>query len=167
MSQKPTNMGIAGVEPCQLAPTVGMKGSGSTDSLAPSPTNAKIDNDTTIDTVVGIAVSAIIDINPSGPEVDIAGSTAIGTASPSTTGLTPAMTIIDPTSGTAGAISMVTGGFDMAFGLFNFRVDNDGAMELISISDSAPPTAETSTPPAVRGKPRQSHHWRHWRRNQS
>jgi hypothetical protein len=41
----------------------------------------------------------------------------------------------------------------MAFGLFNFRVDNDGAMELISISDSAPPVAKTSTPPAVGGKP--------------
>jgi hypothetical protein len=41
----------------------------------------------------------------------------------------------------------------MAFGLFNFRVDNDGAIELISISDSAPPAVETSTPPAVGGKP--------------
>jgi hypothetical protein len=41
----------------------------------------------------------------------------------------------------------------MAFGLFNFHVDNDGAMELISISDSAPPVAETSTPPAVEGNP--------------
>jgi hypothetical protein len=41
----------------------------------------------------------------------------------------------------------------MAFGLFNFRVDNDGAMELISISDSAPPVAEASTPLAVGGKP--------------
>jgi hypothetical protein len=41
----------------------------------------------------------------------------------------------------------------MAFGLFNFRVDSDGAMELISISDSAPLTAETSAPPAVGGNP--------------
>jgi hypothetical protein len=41
----------------------------------------------------------------------------------------------------------------MAFGLFNFRMDNDGAMELISISDSAPPVAETSTPPVVEGNP--------------
>jgi hypothetical protein len=116
-------------------------------------TNAKIDIDTTIDTIVGIAVPAIIDANPSEPEVDIAGSTVIDTTSPSTTGLTPAATIVDPTSGTAGAVSTVTGGFDMAFGLFNFRVDNDGAMELISISDSAPPMAETSTPPAIGGKP--------------
>jgi hypothetical protein len=170
-------MGIAGVEPRQLAPTVGTMGSGSTDSPAPSPTNAKIDVDTTIDTVVGIvvptvidtnakididttinatvgiAVPAIIDTNPSEPEVDIVGLTIIGTASPSTTGLTLVAAIVDPTSGTAGAVSTVTRGFDMAFGLFNFRVDNDGAMELISISDSAPPTAETSTPPAVGGKP--------------
>jgi hypothetical protein len=180
---------------------VGTTGSGSTDSPAPSPTNAKIDIDTTIDTVVGIAVPtvidtnakididttidtvvgiavptiidtntkididttidtiigiampAIIDANPLEPEVDIAGSTVIDTASPSTTGLTPAATIIDPTLGTAGAVSTVTGGFDMAFGLFNFRLDNDGAMELISISDSAPPMAKTSIPPAVGGKP--------------
>jgi hypothetical protein len=115
--------------------------------------DTKIDIDTTIDTIIGIAMPAIIDANPSKLEVDITGSTIIDTASPSTTGLTPATTIIDPTSGTAGAVSTVTGGFDMAFGLFNFRVDSDGVMELISISDSAPPTAETSTPPAVGGKP--------------
>jgi hypothetical protein len=41
----------------------------------------------------------------------------------------------------------------MAFGRFNFRVDNDRAIELISISDSAPPAAEASTPPAVEGNP--------------
>jgi hypothetical protein len=56
-------MGIAGVEPCQLAPTVGTTGSGSTDSPALSPTNAKIDIDTTIDTVIGIAVPTVIDTN--------------------------------------------------------------------------------------------------------
>jgi hypothetical protein len=160
-----------------LAPTVGTTGSGSTDSPAPSPTNDKIDIDTTIDTTVGIAVPtvidtnakididtiidtvagiavpAIIDANPSELEVDIVELTIIDTASPSTTDLTPAMTIVDPTSGTAGAVSTVTGGFNMAFGLFNFRVDNDGAMELISICDSAPFMAETSTPPAIGGKP--------------
>jgi hypothetical protein len=41
----------------------------------------------------------------------------------------------------------------MAFGLFNFRVDNDGAMELISINDSALPVADPSTPPAIRDIP--------------
>jgi hypothetical protein len=46
----------------------------------------------------------------------------------------------------------VTGGFDMAFGLFNFCVDNDGVVELISISDSASLVAETSTPIAVGGQ---------------
>jgi hypothetical protein len=170
-------MGIAGVEPRQLAPTMGTTGSGSTDSPAPSPTNAKIDInttidtivgiavpiiidtnakidiDTTIDTIVGIAVPAIINANPSEPEVDIAGSTVIDTASPSTTNLTPVTTIVDPTLGMAGVVPTVIGGFDMAFGLFNFRVDNDGTMELISISDLAPLTTETSTPPAVGGKP--------------
>jgi hypothetical protein len=116
-------------------------------------TNAKIDIDTTIDTNVDIAVPAIIDTNPPEPEVDIVESTVIDTASTSAIDLTPAATIIVPTSGMAGAVSTATGGFDMAFGLFNFRVDSDGAMELISISDSAPLTVETSALPAVGGKP--------------
>jgi hypothetical protein len=80
-------------------------------------------------------------------------SIIIDTASPNATDLIPAATIVGPILGTAGAVSTATGGFDMAFGLFNFRVDSDGAMELISISDLAPLTAETSTPPAVGGKP--------------
>jgi hypothetical protein len=41
----------------------------------------------------------------------------------------------------------------MAFGLFNFHVDSNGAMELLSIGDSAPLMAKTTTPPAVGGKP--------------
>jgi hypothetical protein len=63
------------------------------------------------------------------------------------------MIIINPTSGTAGAASMVTGVFDMAFRLFNFHMDSNGVAELISVSDSTPPVAETSTPPAVGGNP--------------
>jgi hypothetical protein len=181
-------MGIAGVEPRQLAPTVGTTGSGSTDSPAPSPTidnltastrfdvpssamtvnsaspldidsainfdtNGKIDIDSAINTAVGIAVPAIIDNNPSETEVDIAGSTIIDTASPSAADLTPAAIIIDPTSGTAGAVLTVTGGFDMAFGLFNLHVDNDGVADLISVSDSTPPAAAPSMSPVVEGNP--------------
>jgi hypothetical protein len=37
----------------------------------------------------------------------------------------------------------------MAFGLFNFRVDNDGVAELISINESTPPVADPSTPLAI------------------
>jgi hypothetical protein len=37
--------------------------------------------------------------------------------------------------------------------LFNFRVDNDGVMELISVSDSAPPAADPSTPPVIGDAP--------------
>jgi hypothetical protein len=94
-------------------------------------TNVKIDIDTAINTAVGIAVPVVIDIIPSETEVDIAKSTVIDTASPSVANLTPAVTIIDTTSSPAGAVSTVTGGFDMAFGLFNFRVDNNGVAELI------------------------------------
>jgi hypothetical protein len=45
------------------------------------------------------------------------------------------------------------GGFDMAFGLFNFRVDDDGVAELISVSDSTPPAADPSTSPAIGDTP--------------
>jgi hypothetical protein len=41
----------------------------------------------------------------------------------------------------------------MAFGLFNFHVDNDGVAELISIGDSAPPATTPSTPPVIEGNP--------------
>jgi hypothetical protein len=104
------------------------------DSVINFDTNDKIDVDFAIDTAVGIAVPAVIDtsakidinsaidtavpnvISTTSPEpkVNIAGSTVIDTASPSAADLIPAMIIIDPTSGTAGAVSATTGGFDMA-----------------------------------------------------
>jgi hypothetical protein len=198
-------MGIAGVEPRQLAPTMGTTGSGSTDSLAPSPTNAKIDIDntldtavgiavpidaytnakvdidntldtavgiavptdtdanaeisidtvidTTIDTVAGIAVPAIIDANPLEPEVGSVESIVIDIAPSNATELIPAMTIVGPTSGMTGAVSAITGGFDMAFGLFSFHVDNNGVAELISVGDSAPPATTPSTPLVIEGNP--------------
>jgi hypothetical protein len=204
-------MGIAGVEPRQLAPIMGTTGSGSTDSPAPSPTidnltastrfdgptsamavdsaspldidsainfdtgdmidieftidtavgiaptvietNAKINVDSAIDTAVGITMLIIVNTISPETEVDIAGSAVIDTASPSTADLTPAAIIIDPTSSTAGAVSAVTGGFDMAFRLFNFHVNNDGVAELISISDLTPPAAAPSTSPVIEGNP--------------
>jgi hypothetical protein len=39
----------------------------------------------------------------------------------------------------------------MAFGLFNFHMDSDGAAELISIGESTPPTADPSMPTAIGG----------------
>jgi hypothetical protein len=184
-------MGIAGVEPHQLVPTMGMTGSGSMDSLAPSQTianltastrfdglssamavdsaspfdidtnpvtigldtNIKIDIDTAVDTAVGIAVLAIIDTIPSETKVNIAKSTIIDTTSPSVLDLTPTATIVNTTSSPAGAISAVTGGFDMAFGLFNFHVDNDGVAELISIGNSTLLVAAPSASPAIEGNP--------------
>jgi hypothetical protein len=116
-------------------------------------TNVKIDIDTASTINVGIAVPAVINTIPSETEVDIARSTVIDTASPSVADLTLAATIIDPTSSPTGAVSAVTGGFDMAFGLFNFHVDNDGVAELISISDSTPPAAALSASPAIKGNP--------------
>jgi hypothetical protein len=179
-----------------LAPNVGTTGSGSTDSPAPSPTNAKIDIDPAIDTAVGIAVpidtdtNAKIDIDPAintavgiavpidtdtnaKIDIDPAIDTAVGIAMPiytdanadisidtilditplSTTELFPAATIAGPTSGTTEAVSAITGGFDMAFGLFSFHVDNNGVAELISIGDSAPPATTPGTPPVTGGNP--------------
>jgi hypothetical protein len=177
LDRKPLNMGIAGVEPRQLAPTMGTTGSGSTDLPAPSSTNAKIDIantiniavgiavptdtdtnveiniDTTINTVAGIAVPANIDANPLKPEVDSVESIVINIASSNATNPIPAATIIGPTSGTTGAVSAITGGFHMAFKLFNFHMDNDGVAELISVGDSVPPPTTPSTPPVTEGNP--------------
>jgi hypothetical protein len=160
---------------------VGTTGSRSTDSPAPSSTNAKIDIASTIDTVVGmavptdtdanaeisidtiiantidtvvdIAVPAIIDANLLEPKVDSVGSTVIDIASPNAADLIPAATIVSPISGTTGAVSAITGGFDMAFGLFSFHVDNNGVAELISVGDSAPPATTPSKPPVTEGNP--------------
>jgi hypothetical protein len=63
------------------------------------------------------------------------------------------VTTIDPASSPAGAVSAMTGSFDMAFGLFNFHVDNDGVAELISVSDSTLPAADPSVSPAIEGNP--------------
>jgi hypothetical protein len=116
-------------------------------------TNANIDIDTASTANVSIAVPTIIDTTPPETEVDVARSTVIDTASPSVADLTPAATTINPTSSPAGAVSAMTRGFDMAFGLFNFHVDNNGVAELISISDSTPPTADPGASPAIEGNP--------------
>jgi hypothetical protein len=109
-------------------------------------TTAKID----IDTIVGIAVPAVVDANPAEPKIDAVDSTVIDNVSPSTANLTSTANVIDPTLGTTGT---APGGYEMAIGLFNFHVDSNGAMELLSIGESAPLVAETTTPPAIGGKP--------------
>jgi hypothetical protein len=111
-------------------------------------TNAKIDIDPAIDTAVGIAVPMYTDAN-----ADISIDTIIDITPSSATKLIPAATIIGPTSGTAEAVSAITGGFDMAFGLFSFHVDNNGVTELISVGDSTPPTTTLGTPPVTGGNP--------------
>jgi hypothetical protein len=92
--------------------------------------------------------------------VDVTGLTVFDTASPSIANFVPALNIdppatvvAEPVSSLTGTASGKTGGFDMAFGLFNFRVDDDGVAELISINDSTPPMADPSTPPAIGGTP--------------
>jgi hypothetical protein len=123
------------------------------DSAIVVNTNDKINIDFAIDTAIGIAVPSIISTTSLEPEVDITGSTITGIASPSDSSLIPAAIIIDPTSSTTGAVSATTGGFDMAFGLFNFHVDNDGVAELISVGDSMLPATVPSTSPVTKGNP--------------
>jgi hypothetical protein len=114
------------------------------------PTNADTTSKIDIDTIVGITVPAIIDANPAELEVDTVDSTVINNVLPSTTNLTSDADVIDPTSGTIG---IPPGGYDMAFGLFNFHVGSNGAMELLSIGESALLVAKTIIPPAIGGKP--------------
>jgi hypothetical protein len=143
---------------------MGPTGSGSTDSPAPSPTTSKIDIDTVvgiavpadittkidIDTIVGIAVPAVVNANSTEPGDDAADSIVVDNVSTSAAKPTPAANVIDPLSSATGAAFR---GYDMAFGLFNFHVDSNGAMELLSIGESAPLMTEVTTPPVVGGKP--------------
>jgi hypothetical protein len=115
--------------------------------------NTNIDVDTASTTIVCIVVPTVIDATPSATMFDITESTIIDTASPSIADLTPAATTIDPVSSLAGAVSARTRGFDMAFGLFNFHVNNDRVAELISISDSTPPAVDPSVSLAIEGNP--------------
>jgi hypothetical protein len=115
-----------------------------------APTNVDTTSKINIDTIVGIIVPTIVNASPAEPEDDVVDSTVIDNVSPSTTNRTSAVNVIDPTSGTTG---IAPGGYDMAFRLFNFHVDSNGAMELLSIAESTPFVAEMTIPPAVGGKP--------------
>jgi hypothetical protein len=125
----------------------------STSTSTPTDTNTNIDVNTASITIIGIAVPTVIDTTPPATMVDITELTILDTASPSIADLTPAATTIDPVSSLTGVVSARTRGFDMAFGLFNFLVDDGGVAELISISDSTPPAADPSTSPVIRGNP--------------
>jgi hypothetical protein len=71
----------------------------------------------------------------------------------SATELVPAVTIVGPISGTTGAVSAITGGFDMAFGMFSFHMDDNGVTELISVGDSASPVMTPGMPPVTESNP--------------
>jgi hypothetical protein len=116
-------------------------------------TNAGIDIDTASTINGGIAVPTIIDTTSPETKADITRSTVNNSASPSIADLALAATSIDPASSLAGAVSARTGGFDMAFGLFNFHVDNDGVAELISVSDSTLLAADPSSSQAIKDAP--------------
>jgi hypothetical protein len=114
--------------------------------IASSAIDIGIDIDNASPTIIGIAMPTIIDATTPTTMVDITGSTIVDTASPSIVNSTSALAIdspatatIDPVSSLTGMVSARTGGFNMAFGLFNFHVDTNGGTELISISESPHP----------------------------
>jgi hypothetical protein len=101
-------MGIAGVEPRQLAPIVGPTGSGSMDSSAPSSTTANLTASTRFDglslaMVVDSASPFDIDTNPltisldTNVKIDInsAVDTAVGIAMPAIIDTIPSKTEVD------------------------------------------------------------------------
>jgi hypothetical protein len=115
-----------------------------------APTSVDTTPKINVDTIAGIAVPAIVNANPAKPEIDAADSIVVDNISPSAAKPTPVANVIDPISGVTGA---AFGGYDMAFGLFNFHVDSNGAMKLLSIGESAPLMAEATAPSVVGGKP--------------
>jgi hypothetical protein len=120
MIRKPSSMGITGVEPCQLAPTMGSTGSGSTDSLAPSPiiidspASTVSINSSAPPRVVGSSpetaidsASSIIDIYTALPTIDIDTTSQtinVDTASPTIDVDTASPTINDTTMPTVGTL---------------------------------------------------------------
>jgi hypothetical protein len=91
-------MGIAGVEPRQLAPIMGTTGSGSTDSLAPSPivdnltTSTRLNGPSsavTIDSASPLNDDSIINFDTNAKiDINFAIDTAIGIAIPADTSQT-------------------------------------------------------------------------------
>jgi hypothetical protein len=103
-------MGIAGVEPYQLALTMGTTGSGSTDSPAPLPTIADLSTPTRVDNSSStMAVESMppidIDIDSlttnfninTSIDIDTASTTIIGIAVPTAIDATPSPTMVDIT----------------------------------------------------------------------
>jgi hypothetical protein len=127
MIRKPSSMGIAGVEPRQLAPTVGTMGSGSTDLSAASPTtidlpastastnspaSTRIDGSSPATAVDSASPTLHINIDIASPAIDIdiaspAIDIDINTASPTIIGIT-SLTIIDTASPTIVGITSPT-----------------------------------------------------------
>jgi hypothetical protein len=124
-------------------------------------TNAKIDINPAINVAAIIAVPAIIDADDKididlttddKMGIDLAVDTAVSLTAPSVAG-TASPDLEDSVAGSTITIPATAGGFDMAFGLFNFHVDNDGVAELISIGDSMPPATAPTTSLLTEGNP--------------
>jgi hypothetical protein len=114
-------------------------------------TNDKININSTIDAAAVIVVPAIVDTDDK-IDIDLAINTAVGITVPSFIGTTSP----EPEDDVAGSTIIApatAGGFNMAFRLFNFHVDNDGVTELISIGDSMLPATAPTTSPVAEGNP--------------
>jgi hypothetical protein len=147
-------MGIAGDKPRQLAPSVGRTGSGSTDSPAPSPTNAKINIDPAIDTAVGIAVPIYTDTNAD-INTDPAINPAVGIAVPTNAdtnakidtdpAIDPAVGIAVPTDADTNAKIDIDSALDTAVGMAVLIYTDANA----DISIDTTPSSATELVPAA------------------
>jgi hypothetical protein len=110
-------MDIAEESPCQLAPTVGTTGSGSTGSLAPSP--------------------VVID-SPSLVAIDSPSSVAIDS---------PSSAIINFYPHSSRSASLATGGFSLTIGMLNFHVDDADVSRLLPTVEITTSTIDSASPP--------------------
>jgi hypothetical protein len=121
------------------------------DSAIDVHVNDEIDTNSAINAAAVIVVPAFVDANDK-IDIDLAIDTAVGIAVPSSIGTTSSEPGDDATRSTI-TVPETAGGFDMAFGLFNFHVSNDGVAELISVGDSMPPATAPTTTPVAEGNP--------------
>jgi hypothetical protein len=110
--------------------------------------------DTASATILDVAAPTILDV--AAPIiVDTASPTILDVAAPITIDSAPTIAIntstaaiVDPFPCSTGSASIRVRGFEMAFGSFNFYVDDAGVSELISMTDSVTP-ADPAAPSAV------------------
>jgi hypothetical protein len=136
MIQKPSSLGIASVESCQLALIVGTTGSGSMDSPAPSPV---IINSSALLVAIDFASPIYIDMPPP-TFVDMPSMVIIGSPTFAVTRFFPCAT---------GSTLAITGGFKLAIDMQNFHVNDAGISRLLPAVESTAHAIDSAAPSLV------------------